>query len=409
MHDVYERMVMTRRIAYLLSQYPTYNHTFLLREVRALRALGVEVDVASLTSPDRAFADLPIQERDESSRCAYIKKRGAIAALASVLGWVGRSPLQFWSAARLALRLSSGGARRRAAHVAYLGQACLVADWLVATKHARLHCHFSSTVAMLAARLAGIPWSLTIHGPGEFDDIAAFGLVEKVASAERVVVISGFARSQVLRHVSPALWERVVVVPLGIAPADYLPPPDQSPGRCTELLTVGRLAPVKAQALLIDAVAMLCAEGCSVRLRIVGTGPDREMLKAKIVAQNLVGHVELVGPLPPEAVTKLYAETDIFALPSFAEGVPVVLMEAMAMRRPCVASRIMGIPELIEDERDGLLVRPADVVDVVRAIRTLIEDPALRVRIGVAARERVVRDYDIDVNVARLADVLMQA
>jgi glycosyltransferase involved in cell wall biosynthesis len=397
---------MTRRIAYLLSQYPTYNHTFLLREVCALRALGVEVEVASLAEPDRAITSLPEIERSEAERAVYIKRKGVVAGAISYLRWSVRAPASVLRTTRRAIRLAGIAPRRFAAHIAYLGQACLVADWLRERRHDRMHCHFSSTVAMLAAELTGTPWSFTIHGQAEFDDVIGFGLTEKVVSASTIVSISGFARSQVLRCCDPLFWDRVVTVPLGIDTDDYTPPPARVVGARTEILTVGRLAPVKAQALLIDAVALLHAEGRAIRLRIVGGGPDRDMLERHVRARQLQQVVEFTGPQPAHEVTRLYGETDIFALPSFAEGVPVVLMEAMAMEIPCVASRLMGIPELIADGVEGILVRPADVIDTARGIRLLVDDPALRTSLGRAARARVARDYSLTPNVARLADVL---
>lgn len=397
---------MTHRIAYVLSQYPTYNHTFLLREVRELRRLGVEVDVASLADPDRALALLPEIEREEATRAVYIKAKGVIAGSISYLRWLLRSPVRVLSTTRRAILLGGSSPQRLAAHCAYLGQACMVADWLRASGHDRVHSHFSSTVTMFAAEISETPWSLTIHGPGEFDNVVGFGLAQKVASADRVITISGFARSQVLRWSDPSFWSRVAIVPLGIRLSDYAPPPARVRGSRTEILTVGRLAPVKAQVLLIDAVAALHAEGHAVRLRVVGGGPDREMLETHVRNTGLQQVVEFVGPQPPAEVTRLYAESDIFALPSFAEGVPVVLMEAMAMELPCVASRIMGIPELIDDGVDGVLVKPADVADTVRGLRQLIEDESARSSLGKAARRRVERDYDIARNVERLADVL---
>jgi len=401
------RDFIVRRIAYLLSQYPTYNHTFLLREVRLLRALGLTVDVASLGSPDRSLAALPTIEREEAESSTYIKQQGLTAAAASYLWWCIRAPGRSLAATRLALRVAGPHPRRVAAHIAYLGQACLVADWLRRTGHQRLHSHFCSTVAMLAGELSGVPWSVTIHGPSEFDDVVGFALSEKVARAAQVIAISFFAQSQVLRHVAPQYWEKVSVVPLGIDPADYTPPPARAGGERAELLTVGRLAPVKAQSLLIAAVRQLRDEGRLVRLRIVGTGPDEERLAALIASYGLEGTVVLVGPLPADAVTRMYAETDIFALPSFAEGVPVVLMEAMAMERPCLSSRLMGIPELIEDGVNGILVRPADVDDVAHGLRILLDDPALGRRLGIAARKSVVSRYDLRTNVALLASTLV--
>lgn len=400
---------MTRRIAYLLSQYPTYSHTFLLREVRGLRALGIEVDVASLAAPDRALAALTPVEREEADRTVYIKRQGIVAAVMSYVGWCIRAPARTLSATGLALRIAGPQPMRIAANIAYLGQGCLVADWLRRTGHERMHSHFCPTVAMFAGAVSGVPWSLTIHGPVEFDDVVGTALAEKVARAATVVAISGFARSQILRHVPPEQWNRVVVVPLGIDPDAYSPPAERPRDARAELLTVGRLASVKAQTMLIEGVRQLRDEGRNVRLRIVGSGPDEPRLARQIVTHGLEGVVELVGPLPAEAVTRMYADTDIFALPSFAEGVPVVLMEAMAMERPCLSSNLMGIPELIENGVNGVLIRPADVDDLVRGLRLLLDDPALCRRMGLVARERVVRDYNLRTNVARLADILVPA
>ena len=400
---------MARRIAYLLSQYPTYSHTFLLREVRGLRALGVEVDVASLVTPDRALDALSVIEREEAERAVYIKRQGVAAGVASYLGWCIRAPARTLAATVLALRIAGPQPVRIAANIAYLGQGCLVADWLHRTRHESMHSHFCSSVAMYAGAVSGVSWSQTIHGPVEFDDVAGTAMVEKVAHAAKVVAISGFARSQILRHVPPEHWDRVVVIPLGIDPDAYPPPAERPLDGRAELLTVGRLASVKAQTMLIEAVRQLRDEGRTVRLRIVGTGPDEARLARQIAAHGLEGVVELVGPLLAEAVTRMYADTDIFALPSFAEGVPVVLMEAMAMERPCLSSNLMGIPELIENGVNGVLIRPADLDDLVRGLRLLLDDPALRRRMGVAARQRVVRDYNLQTNVARLADFLVPA
>lgn len=394
------------RVTYLLSQYPTFTHTFLLREVVAMRALGVDVRVISLTAADRAASALQPNEREEAAQTTYIKPRGAVVAILAMARAVITRPVQTARAAVRATRLAGWHPVRLAAHYSYLLQAAVVAQELLRTDAVHLHSHFCSTVGMLAADLTEIPWSFTIHGPAEFDDVLGFGLTEKVKSARSVVAISGFARSQVLRHIPPALWEKVVCVPLGIPLDAYTHPSPPDPRETLEILTVGRLANVKAQPLLIDAIAVLHAEGWPVRLRIVGDGPNRQLLAEQIRALGLDKVVELLGPLPSKEVTKLYATSDIFALPSFAEGVPVALMEAMAMERPCLATRLMGIPELIEDGVSGILVKPADVADTARGLRLLIADTSLRERIGVEGRRRVAQKYDLNQNVALLADVL---
>jgi colanic acid/amylovoran biosynthesis glycosyltransferase len=168
---------------------------------------------------------------------------------------------------------------------------------------------------------------------------------------------------------------------------------------------VGRLSPEKAQRILIDAVARLVKEGRRVRLRLVGEGPDRLNLETHIVACGLSDTVSLEGGLNQDQLKALYRESDAFALASFAEGVPVVLMEAMAMEIPCVATWITGVPELIQDGIDGLLVAPSDVGQLSRAIARLMDDPDLRSRIAKAGRCKVIQQYNLSKNTALLAKV----
>ena len=209
-----------------------------------------------------------------------------------------------------------------------------------------------------------------------------------------------------LQLVPYEVWNRFEVAPLGIDLSVFQPGPfRESPGTY-EVSCVGKLTPCKAQHVLLESVHRLIREGRSIRLRFIGDGEDRTSLEAHIRQLNMTEHVIIEGWKNQLEVRDLYRCADIFALNSFAEGVPVVLMEAMAMRLPCVATRITGIPELIRDGVDGLLVTPSDPVELAGAIARLIDDPSLRRRLAEAGRARVEEKYHLAINVARLSEIL---
>jgi colanic acid/amylovoran biosynthesis glycosyltransferase len=246
---------------------------------------------------------------------------------------------------------------------------------------------------------------MTIHGPDEFNDPAGFLLREKVAAASFVCAISAYGRSQLARVSTSEHWDKIEVAPLGVDAGIFAPRTFRAAPEPLEIACVGRLAPAKAQRVLIGALSRLVRQGRSIRVRFVGDGPDRRVLEKEAAALGLTGRIAFEGSVNHDRVRDIYRETDVFALASFAEGVPVVLMEAMAMEIPCVATWITGIPELIRSELDGLLVPPADEEALACAIARLQDDPALRERLGKAGRLRVIEKYDLGANVRRLAAI----
>jgi glycosyltransferase involved in cell wall biosynthesis len=394
------------RIAYLVSRYPAYNHTFVLREIRGLRALGFDVRVASIDAADRAVEAMTAEEREEARGTFYVKPLGVAGALAAHARVLARWPARYAKALGVALALAGTDPRRLLKYLLYFAEAVVFADWMARERLSHFHTHFSSTVGLIAARAFPIDMSMTLHGPGEFEEPAGFNLAEKVAASRLVVAISHYGASQIMLHASPEHWSKVEVVPLGIDPSVFAPRPFRERPRPFEVVSVGRLAPVKAQRVLVDAVASLVREGVDVRLRLVGDGPDRAALERDVAVRRLGGSVVFEGWCDQDRVREIYRTADAFALASFAEGVPVVLMEAMAMEIPCVATRITGVPELIRDGVDGLLVAPADPDALARAIATLAGDPRLRRRLGAEGRRRVLERYDLAANVERLARLL---
>lgn len=398
--------VKSLRLAYLVSQYPATNHTFILREIVALRERGFDLSVASIRPSDRPAAELTAQEREEAANTFYVKSSGMLAPQL----WTSlRRPLRYAAGFAYALRLAGPNPQKLLHHAAYFLQAVVAGHWMTQNHIRHVHTHFSSTVALLIGRVFSYTWSVTFHGPDEFTDPMGFHLPEKCAQAAFVCAISSFAKSQLMRWTDPRDWPKYFVARLGVASHEFYPKPLNTQCLCVELLCVGRLAPVKAQHILIAVVEVLIRRGREVRLRIVGGGPSRTELEAEARRRGVAGHVLFEGPQNWDRVRELYAQADIFVLASFAEGVPVVLMEAMAMEIPCIATWVNGVPELIRDGIDGLLCPPGDVPAFAAAVERLMDDPELRRSLGTSARRRVQELHDLDKNAEILAGIFRSA
>jgi glycosyltransferase involved in cell wall biosynthesis len=396
------------RIAYLVSQYPAINHTFVLREIRQLRAAGFDVRVISIAAPDRPLKRMGADEQEEAAQTYYIKPRGVSGALRAHLTTLATRPLAYLRGLFYALRLGRLDARKTFWHLLYFAEAVMVGRRLRQLRVSHMHIHFSSTVGLIVRRVFPVSMSVTLHGAQEFHDPVGFNLAEKTRESLFVCTISSYGRSQVMKSVDYEDWDKIEVSPLGVDPAVFVPRPFRESPEIFEIICVGRLSPFKGQMVLVSAVDRLLQEGRNVRLRLVGDGPDRAMLERNVKARGLTGSVVFEGWLNQDRVRELYRQSDIFALASFAEGVPVVLMEAMAMEIACVSTRITGVPELIRDGVDGCLVTPADEDELAQNIARLMDDPNLRRRLGAAGRRRVLEKYDLAHNVEHLAGIFQR-
>lgn len=393
------------RIGYLVSQYPAVNHTFILREIRALRGLGWDIAVVSIRGTDRSAASLSRDEIEELRLTDTILGSGAGAILWAHLCAAVGHPRAYVRGLLYALSLAGWNARAALSHLAWFAEAVAAGAYFERKGVRHIHTHFSSTVALILARVFPIEFSVTIHGPDEFNDVAGFHLAEKVARAKFIAAISRYACSQTMRASAPRYWNKVHPLPLGVDPAEFEPSAGRAPDGRFRLLCVGRLAPAKAHHLLIEAVARLVSQGReNVLLTLVGDGPSRPSLENAVAEARLEAFVSFTGSRNHDRVIDFLRQADVFTLASFAEGVPVVLMEAMAMQVPCVATWIAGIPELIRNEIDGLLVPPADSQALATAIARLMDDSELRLRLGRAGRVRVREAYDLSHNTSLLAE-----
>lgn len=393
------------RLAYLVGQYPAINHTFVLREVRRLREMGFDLRVASVLVADRTLEEMTPDEYDEARRVFNIKTTNPLLIIGPHLKTLVAHPLRYLKMLALTLGRCAAVPRTATSTLMYFIEAVILGSWMREQGVSHVHSHFASSVALMASRIFPITMSLTIHGPAEFDDPVNFLLAEKLRASTFVCAISNYARSQLMRYSDYSDWSKIEVAPLGVDSSLYTPTPFRQVCGPYEIVFVGRLAPVKAPHVLLAAVELLVKAGRDVRLRLVGDGPLRRSLEHEAHARGLDTRVVFEGWLNQEQVREVYEKADVFALPSFAEGVPVVLMEAMACEIPAIATFVNGIPELIRHEVDGLLVAPSDAEQLSLAIARLIDEPALGYRLGAAGRKRVMEKYDLFRNTARLADI----
>lgn len=388
------------RVAYVVPHYPTVSHRFILQEVTRLRELGVEVATFSVR---RAPADEVLTEQDRrefASTYAILPPRAGDLLRAQLAALC--RPRRYLAALRVAFAVRAPGLRGALWQLFYLAEAAILWHRCEALGIRHLHAQFASNAtdaALLAATLGGPGWSFSfaLHGPVEFYDLTLFRLGEKIRRADLVVCISDFARSQACALVDEGDWPKIRVVHLGTDVRRFAPPPEQDrPQGPLRIVTVGRLVPVKAQALLIEAAAELQRRNVDVHVTIVGGGPRRQALERLAARLGVADRCSFTGALGHDNVLERYAEADLFCLPSFGEGIPVVLMEAMAMGLPVVTTRIAGIPELVEDGESGFLVTPGRTDQLVQAIERLAGDPGLRRRMGQAGRGKVTADFNLD-------------
>ena len=402
------------RVAYLLSRYPAVSHTFFLNEVLGLRALGLHIETASINPPDRPSSQLSEQERVAAASTLYLKGGSRAKALTTLCGIVLRHPAVLCRGLLAVARVPALPLKTRLFWLAYLAEALLLGDWMRRRDLPHLHVHFGgavATVGMLTSQAWRLPYSLTIHGPEELQNTASYHLRQKLAQASFIVCISDFCRSQLQQITPPAQWLKFSVIRLGVADTLLDRPAQHSDADGTAahpvgLLCVGRLVPEKGQRLLLQAVDRLRQRGLHLHLTLAGDGVDRASLQQEAAVLDLTAHVTFAGSLAHATALDLCAAADIFVLPSFAEGIPVALMEAMALEVPCISTTVAGIPELIGSGVNGMLVPPSNLEALTATLARLITDPPLRHRLATAARQQVQEHYRLGSNLQQLAHLL---
>ncbi|MDQ8021978.1 MAG: glycosyltransferase, partial [Moraxellaceae bacterium] len=375
------------KVAYLVNQYPKVSHSFIRREILALERQGLQVERFAVRGWDGELVDP--DDVAERGRTRYALQGGAAALLAALAGSFLRAPSRFLAALRLAAQMGRRADRPLPVHMIYLAEACRVAQWLRESDARHLHAHFgtnSAEVAMLAALLADVPYSFTVHGPEEFDKPAFIGIGEKIRRAAFVVAITSFCRSQLYRWVEASHWGKVKEVRCGLEEAFHDVVPVPVPGT-PRLVCVGRLCEQKGQLLLVEAVGRLRGMGVRVDLVLAGDGEMRQVIEQRIAELNLKDSVRITGWLSSAQVRDEILAARAMVLPSFAEGLPVVIMEAMALRRPVITTSIAGIPELVLHQENGWLVPAGGIDELVSAMADCLSTSSAELeKMGSAAR-----------------------
>ena len=390
-------------VAYLINQYPKVSHTFIRREMQALERQGVVVERIAWRGWDADLADP--DDRAERGRTRYVLDKGLRPLIAAAGATLLRVPGRFLSALGLALRMSRRSDRSWPYHLVYLAEACRVVAWLRASSARHLHAHFgtnSAEVAMLVHELGGPRYSFTVHGPEEFDRPEFIGLAEKIRRSAFVVAISSFGRSQLFRWVEAEHWPKVQVVHCGLDKAFHAVERTPLP-TAPRLVCVGRLCEQKGQLLLVEAAQRVVRKGIALELVLAGDGEMRAQIEARIAALQLQPHVRITGWIGGAQVRDEILAARALVLPSFAEGLPVVIMEAMALRRPVISTYVAGIPELVPHGEAGWLFPAGDVEALVDAIEACLAAPPETIaRMGDAAHARVLARHDVDTEAAKL-------
>jgi len=393
------------KVAYLVSRFPKVSETFILDEILALERRGFEVELFAFVRERSATAHPEAEQL--TARCR-VASRLSPALWIAPLFWLVRAPrasLAIWTQVLWANRRSARlGARALA--VLWLSSAYALAILRGGAHH--IHAHWATHPALGAwviHRLTGLSYSFTAHADDLF--VQQNLLAEKAHAASFVVTISEYNRRFLAAHCGQPT-PRIEVVRCGVR-TDTFSPPGPAPGSPFRVLCIARLEAKKGQATLIEACAELVRRGVDVRCDLIGDGTDRDRLAALAAERGLADRVRLLGPQPRERVRAHLARACAVALPSSVrpngrrDGIPVALMEAMAMERPVVSTPVSGIPELVVNEESGLLVAPGDPQALADALARLAADPGLGRRLGAAGRRRVVAEFDLERNVDRLA------
>ncbi len=394
------------RIAYLTGEYPRATDTWIQREIAALRRADIEVTTFSIRRPGAEHLVGPEQEDGQATTVYVLERTRPGRLLFDHMRWLVRSPRRYIDTLRLAWRTRRPGLRGGVYQLFYFAEAGVLAADVQRRRINHLHNHFgdsSCTVAMLAAELGRFPFSFTLHGHAIFFEPYTWRLDEKIKRAAFTACISHFCRSQAAIF-APEHTDKLHIIHCGIEPERLTPVEHRDRG--ARLLFVGRITSGKGIDVLIDALPRLRDRHPDVTLTIVGDGPQRATLEQQCRRMDLTESVTFAGSRNQDEVAKLLTDHDIFVLPSFAEGVPVVLMEAMGAGLPVVATQVGGMTELVDDGHSGFLVRPFDGEQLASRIEELIDDPSLRSRMGQAGRARVLADFVSNDEAQRLARLI---
>jgi glycosyltransferase involved in cell wall biosynthesis len=399
-----------RRIAYLINLYPAVSHTFIRREIHALERRGIQIDRIALSGWDSDLVDE--DDLSERAKTRYTQRDGILAICRDAFRVASKRPGPFLKALRIALSMSRKSVRPLPYHLIYLAQACRVLRWVEETGATHIHAHFGTNpaeIACLVRCLGGPEYSFTNHGRNELDGAPRLHFPTKVKHAKFSVAVSHYCRSQILRELSQHDWNKLHVVHCGLDADYFLDGPADLPD-APRFLCVGRMSPEKGHALLLEAFQAVHAKFPEARLVLAGDGELRAGIQNDIMQRGLGRVVEITGWIDADRVQTELARATVLVQPSLIEGLPVVIMEAMARKRPVIATYVSGIPELVKDTETGWLVPAGDVAALTEALTTAVTtDKATLTAMGEAGQVRARERHLIDTEAEKIADLIFDA
>ena len=397
-------------IAYLVNQYPKVSHSFVRREVIAVETCGLKVARFSIRSCESELVDEADKLEQELTK--VILGVGVQGLASGLLRVAATRPIRFIEALRLTFQVGWHSERGILLHLAYLAEACILLNWFAESGTAHVHAHFgtnSTTVAMLCRVLGGPTYSFTVHGPEEFDKATLLSLNEKIKRSTFVAAVSSFGKSQLFRWCDRTFWSKIHVIHCGVdaafLAAPYVPIP-----AAPRLACIGRLSEQKGHLLLLEAAKLLAVQGLEFKLVLVGDGPLRSDIEKQILQLGLQNHIEITGWASGDRVQQEILASRAMVLPSFAEGLPVVIMEALALNRPVISTYVAGIPELVEPGVCGWLVPPGSAEALAVAMRAVLEAPLEKLeQMGKTGAERVAQQHNVDLEAKKLVALFEKA
>lgn len=397
------------KIAYLMNIYPVTSATFIRREIRELEKLDVDINRYAIRRWDEDLVDP--DDREEAERTHYILSGNVANLIKIFISTVVRHPKGFLSMLRLWLKIVMNAKGMVIQHVAYLMYAVYLFRQLSLDGVRHIHAHYSTNtaaVAMLCRKMGGPTYSFTAHGPDEFDAPEHASIREKVAEAEFVVAITDFCKSQLVRFSSFEHWDKIHPFRCGVSLDELVVSNEPFENNYT-LVCVGRLTDLKGQLLFPKVAKSLVEKYPDLKIILIGDGPSRPALEAQISANNLETVIELRGWQTNAEVKQVIQSSRALILPSFAEGLPIVFMESLALGRPVLATYIAGIPELV-DEECGWIVPAGSEASLKDALDDILSSSAdVLVKKGEVGRQRIEEQHSIAILANNLATEFKKA
>lgn len=397
-------------LGYFINQYPAVSHSFIRREISEIESFGWTVSRYAIRFNSNSLVD--VADKAEAENTQFITRTPKIELIKIISQQFMLNSIQFFKTLFYAFKFNMKYEKNLKKTIICFFEACVLSGWVKEQGIEHIHAHFatnSATIVLFTKFLTGVSYSFTMHGSEEFDRPERIGFKEKIKYANFVAAISSYTRSQLSRWSDFSDWEKIHIVHCGLD-NDFLEYKPVAIPNEPRIVSVGRFCEQKGQIMLLQAISQLVSEGIELKLVLVGDGPMGDYIESFIKKHELSSYVELTGSLSGEQVREQISLARTFVLPSFMEGLPVVIMEAFALGRPVISTYVAGIPELVKNDINGWLVPAGSVDDLVNAIRSaLLAPPEKLAAMGKNGRESVLEKHSIMKEAKKLRELFLNS